>query len=76
MSTFSSNTAKTLGENKTIMDSYWAYHEREQNWFFSPNPYLDDAERKPNSFLSFDSWKKLTSNEKKKEWAKFRRTNI
>jgi hypothetical protein len=27
--------AKQLGSDKGVMDSYWKYHEREQDWFFS-----------------------------------------
>lgn len=60
--------AKKLGSDKEIMDSYWAYHEREQNWFFSPNPNLDNAEYRPDSFPSKESWNKLTSEERKSIW--------
>ncbi|MCV6630623.1 MAG: hypothetical protein OIF50_12295 [Flavobacteriaceae bacterium] len=62
--------AKRLGSDKEIMDSYWEYHERNQNWFFSPNPNLDGATRKP-SFPSSDTWKKLKSLERKQRWNSF-----
>ena len=38
--------AERLGDDKEIMDSYWEYHERNQNWFFSPNPNLESATAK------------------------------
>ncbi|ELY2016606.1 hypothetical protein SL053_000479 [Flavobacterium psychrophilum] len=60
--------AKQLGNDIDIMDSYWKYHEREQNWFFSPNPYLDNAESKPKSFPSSNTWKELSPKEKKVKW--------
>lgn len=60
--------AKKLGNNKKIMDSYWEYHEGIQNWFFSPNPNLDNAQHRPYSFPSPNSWKRMTSNERKKTW--------
>ncbi|WP_281980665.1 hypothetical protein [Tenacibaculum mesophilum] len=59
--------AKQLGTNKEIMDSYWEYHERKQNWFFSPNPNLDGATRRP-MFPSLIDWKKLKSSERKRKW--------
>jgi hypothetical protein len=62
--------AKRLGSYKEIMDSYWAYHEKEQNWFFSPNPNLESATRKP-SFPSSDTWRKLKSTERKQRWNSF-----
>ena len=68
MSLFLVEAAKRLGADKEIMDSYWAYHEREQNWFFSPNPQLEGAASKPHSLPSSDSWKKKTSEERKKVW--------
>jgi hypothetical protein len=52
--------AKKLGADTAIMDSYWKYHEREQNWFFSPNPNLDGATRKPISFPAKKDWNKLS----------------
>ncbi len=60
--------AEQLGANKYIMDSYWKYHKRKQNWFFSPNPNLEGAARKP-SFPSANTWKKLNSKERKKKWS-------
>jgi len=60
--------AKRLGSDKEIMDSYWAYHEREQNWFFSPNPHLEGAASKPHGLPSSDSWKKKTPEERKQVW--------
>jgi hypothetical protein len=63
--------AKQLGSDKEIMDSYWKYHEREQNWFFSPNRNLDNAENRPNSFPSKNSWDKLNSKERKNTWEGF-----
>lgn len=56
--------AKKLGSDIEIMDSYWAYHEREQNWFFSPNPNLDQACRKPTSFDNWNSWNRLSTKQK------------
>ncbi len=70
MSLFFVEIAKKLGSDKEIMDSYWEYHERNQNWFFSPNPNLDGATRKP-SFPSSDTWKKLKSAERKQKWNSF-----
>jgi len=61
-------TAKQLGSDKEIMDSYWAYHEREQNWFFSPNSNLEGATAKPHGLPSSDSWKKKTTVERKQVW--------
>lgn len=62
--------AKRLGSDNEIMDSYWAYHEKEQNWFFSPNPNLESATRKP-SFPSYDTWKKVKPAERKRRWNNF-----
>ncbi|OEK08996.1 hypothetical protein A8C32_13955 [Flavivirga aquatica] len=56
--------AKKLGTDKEIMDSYWAYHEREQNWFFSPNPNLNQASRRPASFDNWSSWDRLSTKQK------------
>ena len=53
------------------MDSYWAYQERAQNWFFSPNPNLDGATKKPMSFPSSARWKQLTSEQRKSVWRSF-----
>lgn len=60
--------AKRLSSDKEIMDSYWSYHEREQNWFFSPNPNLEGGTSKPHDLPSSDSWKKKTSKERKQVW--------
>lgn len=60
-------TAKQLGMNKEIMDSYWEYHERKQNWFFSPNPNLDGATRRP-IFPTANDWKKYTPAQRKQKW--------
>ena len=70
MSSFLVKAAERLGDDKEIMDSYWAYHEREQNWFFSPNPNLEGATGRP-SFPSADTWRKLTSAERKQKWNNF-----
>ena len=70
MSLLLAKAAKRLGSDKDIMDSYWAYHERDQNWFFSPNPNLRGATKKP-SFPNSDTWKKLKSAERKREWDHF-----
>ena len=53
--------AKKLGADKEIMDSYWTYHEREQNWFFSSNPNLDQVSRRPTSFDNWNSWDRLST---------------
>ncbi len=68
MSSLLVEAAKRLASDKKIMDSYWEYHEGIQNWFFSPNANLDNAEHRPYSFPSPNSWKRLTSNERKKKW--------
>jgi len=60
--------AKKLGSDMTIMDSYWKYHERQQNWFFSPNYSLDNATKRPASFPSPEAWNKLKSKEREKKW--------
>lgn len=65
MSLFLVEAAKRLGADKEIMDSYWAYHEREQNWFFSPNPQLEGAASKPHSLPSSDSLKKKLQKKEK-----------
>ncbi|MGB0879538.1 MAG: hypothetical protein ACPGTO_03125 [Polaribacter sp.] len=56
--------AKRLGKDKDIMSSYWKYHERMQNWFFSPNPNLDGACERPTSFDGWVSWFKLSTKQK------------
>ncbi|MBQ4818595.1 hypothetical protein [Aquimarina sp. MMG016] len=58
------SAAIKLGENKTIMDSYWNFHTKKQNWFFSPNPKLAGSTRKPNSFASWNDWSALSSSQK------------
>ncbi len=68
MSLLLAEAAKKLGSDKKIMDSYWEYHERNQNWFFSPNPNLAGAASKPPSFPGADTWKKLTSAERNRKW--------
>jgi len=60
-------TAKQLGANKEIMDSYWEYHEGKQNWFFSPNPNLDSATSRP-IFPTASNWKKYNSKQRKQKW--------
>jgi hypothetical protein len=64
--------ALRLGNDLVIMDSYWKYHTREQNWFFSPNGNLDGAANKPGSFPGRSTWDKLSSAERKKKWAGLR----
>ena len=56
--------AKKLGRDTDIMDSYWKYQQREQNWFFSPNPNLDQATRKPSSLDNWNSWDRLSVKQK------------
>ena len=56
--------AKKLGRDPDIIDSYWKYQQREQNWFFSPNPNLDQATRKPSSLDSWNSWDRLSVKQK------------
>ena len=63
--------AKRLGSDTVIMDSYWKYHEREQNWFFSPNYNLDNATRRPSSFPTTEAWAKLKSKERQDKWDDF-----
>ncbi|MCG8700779.1 MAG: hypothetical protein MI922_22185 [Bacteroidales bacterium] len=58
------SSAIQLGSDRTIMDSYWEYHERRQNWFFSPNPNLDSATTRPGSFDNWGSWDRLSVRQK------------
>jgi len=58
------NKAISLGRNRIIMNSYWDFHERKQNWFFSPNPRLAGATRKPNTFSTWKHWNSLSSSQK------------
>jgi hypothetical protein len=46
------------------MDAYWKYHERAQNWFFSPNPNLESATKRPLSFPTKKDWNKLSSRQR------------
>ncbi|MCG8698600.1 MAG: hypothetical protein MI922_11140 [Bacteroidales bacterium] len=71
MSTFLADAAKRLGADDTIMHSYWEYHERRQNWFFSPNPNLASATRRPSPLPKLETWKKLTSKERLQEWKRY-----
>jgi len=57
--------AKRLGSDTVIMDSYWKYHEREQNWFFSPNYNLDNATKRPAPFPREGDWDQLNLKERK-----------
>ena len=60
--------AKRLGSDTVIMDSYWKYYGREQNWFFSPNLNLDNAASRPYSFPTQESWEKLKPKEREAKW--------
>ena len=71
MSFHLAEAAKRLGSDTVIMDSYWKYHEREQNWFFSPNWHLDNATKRPASFPSEGDWAKLKSKERQDKWDNF-----
>ncbi|MCG8702030.1 MAG: hypothetical protein MI922_28505, partial [Bacteroidales bacterium] len=71
MSIFLADAAKRLGADDVIMHSYWEYHERRQNWFFSPNPNLASATRRPSSLPKLETWKKLNSKECLQEWKRF-----
>ena len=65
MSFYLAEAAKRLGSYTVIMDSYWKYHEREQNWFFSPNWHLDNATRRPAPFPREGDWDQLNLKERK-----------
>ena len=56
--------ARQLGADTAVMSSYWKYHTREQNWFFSPNPYLESATRRPALFPDKSSWDNLSPNQR------------
>ncbi|MCG8699425.1 MAG: hypothetical protein MI922_15320 [Bacteroidales bacterium] len=71
MSTFLAEAAKRLGVDDTVMHSYWEYHERRQNWFFSPNPNLESATRRPSSLPKLETWKKLNSKQRIQEWNRY-----
>jgi hypothetical protein len=71
MSLHLADAAKRLGNDSVIMESYWNYHERTQNWFFSPNDRLDNAARRPSSFPSQGDWDKLTSPQRIEQWNAF-----
>lgn len=58
------DAAIRLGNNRKIMQSYWDFHTRKQNWFFSPNPNLAQATKKPPSFKGWKSWDTYTSKQK------------
>jgi hypothetical protein len=71
MSFHLAEAAKRLGSDTVIMDSYWKYHEREQNWFFSPNWSLDNAQKRPSSFPTEGDWAQLKSKERQDKWDDF-----
>lgn len=59
------DAAKKLGSDKLVMNSYWNVQTRKQSWFFSPNPKLKSATKKPSRFTDWDDWDNLSSNQKR-----------
>src|SRR4028119_1714292 len=74
MSFHLAEAAKRLGSDTVIMDSYWKYHERQQNWFFSPNYNLDNATKRPAPFPSEGDWDQLNTKEREKTLEKRKET--
>ena len=59
------DAALKLGSDKLIMTSYWNIQTRKQSWFFSPNPKLKSATKRPSKFASWNDWDKASSNQKR-----------
>ncbi len=58
------DVAINLGNNDKIMNSYYAFHKTKQNWFFSPNPHLNQAASKPTSFDKWSSWDRISGKQR------------
>lgn len=59
------DAAEYLGKQDLVMESYWQFQNSVYDWFFSPNPYLKSATKRPSSFKSWDDWSKFGSKVKK-----------
>ncbi len=59
------DAAIKLGSDTLVMSSYWNMQTEKQSWFFSPNPDLKSATKRPSVFTSWGDWDKASSNQKK-----------
>lgn len=59
------NAAKKLGQDRLIMQSYIDFQTKKFSWFFSPNPYLKSATKKPKSLNNWEDWYKMNPNQKR-----------
>ncbi len=59
------DAAEFLGKQSMIMKSYWDFQKSKYDWFFSPNPNLVSATKKPDRFKEWNDWRRFNSRIKK-----------
>lgn len=55
------DAAEFLGNQNVVMKSYWDFQTSKYDWFFSPNPKLESATKKPKSFKNWKDWESFNS---------------
>lgn len=59
------DAAELLASNSLIMDYYSHFEEGTYGFFFSPNPSLKSATKRPLNFDNWDDWDELAPNQKR-----------
>jgi hypothetical protein len=60
------DAADSLAANSLVMDYYSHFESGKYHFFFSPNPHLELATKKPKQFSSWDDWDNILSQNQKK----------
>jgi hypothetical protein len=59
------DAAEALAGISLIMDYYYNFQEGHSGFFFSPNPNLKSATKRPSKFNSWNDWNALAPNQKR-----------
>lgn len=59
------DAAEKLASNSVIMDFYSYFEKGTYGFFFSPNPNLNSATKRPSKFSNWDDWDSLAPNQKR-----------
>lgn len=58
------NAARELGRDEVVMKSYWNFQSKKFSWFFSPNPGLKSATKKPKQLIDWNDWEGSSTKQK------------
>lgn len=59
------DAAVKLGQDKVVMDHYFLFQQHKIGWFFSPNPNLAGATKRPKRLDSWNDWYGLSFSQKR-----------